>query len=190
MVSTPVTSPVTIGVAIPVPEPYATALREHRASFGDPQAATVPTHVTLVPPVPVGATALEGVEAHLTAVAGRHPAFEVRLRGTGTFRPVSPVVFVTVAQGISECELLAEDVRTGPLAGRPQFPYHPHVTVAHHLDDAGLDRAFDCLADYRCDFAVGGFVLYAHDAAAGWRERRAFALGDVGSRSRTDGRPG
>ena len=39
----------------------------------------------------------------------------MRLRGTGTFRPVSPVVFVNVAEGISRCELLADAVRRGPL---------------------------------------------------------------------------
>ncbi len=67
----------------------------------------------------------------------------MHLRGTGTFRPVSPVVFVTVAEGISGCEQLASSVRRGPLAADLQFPYHPHVTVAHHLDDDTLDRAFE-----------------------------------------------
>ena len=70
-------------------------------------------------------------------------AFRIRLRGTGTFRPVSPVVFVMVAEGISGCEQLAVSVRRGPLAVDLQFPYHPHVTVAHHLADGSLDRAFD-----------------------------------------------
>ncbi len=185
-----VTTPVTIGVAIALPDPYATELREHRESFGDPQAATVPTHVTLVPPTTVGADTLGDLEPHLADVALRHEPFAVRLRGTGTFRPVSPVVFVTVAQGISECELLAKDVRTGPLDMQPEFPYHPHVTVAHHLDEAGLDRAFDTLSAYRCDFEVDAFVLYAHDVTAGWRERRAFALGVARTRPRTGGEQG
>ena len=33
-----------------------------------------------------------------------------------------------------------------------RFPYHPHVTVAHHLADAQLDRAFAELADFECEF--------------------------------------
>lgn len=174
--SSAVTGAVTIGVAIAVPEPYASELRELRASFGDLQARTVPTHVTLVPPLTVHADDLGRIDRHLADVAGRHGAFAMRLRGAGTFQPVSPVVFVAVAQGISECELLAHDVRNGPLAVRLDYPYHPHVTVAHHVEQAGLDRAFDCLAGYRCDFDVTAFARFAHHDGEGWREHRTYPL--------------
>jgi 2'-5' RNA ligase len=167
---------VTIGVAIAVPEPHATTLRRYRASFGDAQAHAVPTHVTLAPPLTVPANTLGGVEQHLAEVAARYRPFTVRLRGTGTFRPVSAVVFITVAQGISECELLAAAVRRGLPDVPASYPYHPHVTVAHHLDDEALDRAFDTLADYRADFTVDDFVLYAHDPDQGWRRHAAFRL--------------
>ena len=59
-----------------------------------------------------------------------------------------------VVEGISECELLAQAVRRGPLAVELHFPYHPHVTIAHHLADAQLDRAFAELADFECEFAA------------------------------------
>lgn len=168
-----------IGVAIAVPEPYGTLLREQRESFGDRQAQSIPTHITLVPPTRIadGDGGLGFIEDHLTAMAGRHQAFSVRLRGTGTFRPVSPVVFVAVAAGISECELLASDVRTGPLAMQLDFPYHPHVTVAHDVDELGLDRAFDTLATHECEFGVEDFGLYVHNGDEGWLRRRTFALG-------------
>ena len=71
-----------------------------------------------------------------------------------------------LAEGISGCEQLAFSVRRGPLAVDLQFPYHPHVTVAHHLDDAALDQAFDELAAFECDFAVDHFSLYVHDGRA------------------------
>ena len=77
-------------------------------------------------------------------------AFEVHLRGTGTFRPVSPVVFVSLVQGISQTEQLAAAVRSGPLDVDVEFPFHPHVTVAHHLTDEQMDRAFDELAEFDC----------------------------------------
>ena len=41
------------------------------------------------------------------AVASAHQPFTVHLRGTGTFRPITEVVFVTLAIGISDCERLA-----------------------------------------------------------------------------------
>jgi 2'-5' RNA ligase len=90
---------------------------------------------------------------------------------------VSPVVFVAVAEGISQCEALAEAVRRGPLGMELQFPYHPHVTVAHHLDDVVLDKAFDDLAGFECVFEVDRFHLYTHDAALGWQPTREFPLG-------------
>ena len=97
------------------------------------------------------------MEKHLAEVARRATeVFGVHLRGTGTFRPVSPVVFVTLVEGISQCEQLAGLVRRGPLAIELEFPYHPHVTVAHHLDDAALDRAFEELAGFDCTFDGDG----------------------------------
>ena len=168
--------PVTVGVAVAVPEPYATDLREHRASFGDPAADTVPTHVTLLPPTLLECGDMADVQSHLEVVARRHRAFPMRLRGTGTFRPVSPVVFVTVARGISECELLSESVCSGPLDRELAFPYHPHVTVAHDVSEPELDRAFDTLADFACGFDVDAFTLYVHEAGQGWRPDRVFPL--------------
>lgn len=167
----------TIGVAIPIPEPYATELQTHRASFGDTQAAAIPTHITLVPPTAVDGP-LDEVEQHLSAVASRHDQFGLRLRGTATFRPVSPVVFVNVTEGISDCELLAASVRNGPLAQQLAFPYHPHVTVAHHLDEDALDRAYETLADYECSFEVRAFLLYVHGDDGLWRPQSTFALAE------------
>lgn len=166
----------TIGVAIAVPEPYGEELRGHRASFGDPQAEAIPTHVTLLPPTAFDDDELDDVVRRLGLVAEKHGPFEMRLRGTATFRPVSPVVFVSLAQGISECELLAEAVR-GELAREAlRYPYHPHVTVAHDLPDLALDTAFDSLAGYEANFSVAGFALYVHDETNGWVREREFGL--------------
>src|SRR6478672_9495205 len=46
-------SGLTIGVAVGIPEPYATELREWRHKFGDPMASAIPPHVTLLPPTEV-----------------------------------------------------------------------------------------------------------------------------------------
>jgi len=166
----------TIGVAVAIPEPWATQLQEYRAAVGDATATMIPTHITLVPPTEVEGE-LDEIESHLAEAATEVDAFSVHLRGTGTFRPVSPVVFVTLVEGISQCELLAGAVRRGPLEVDLAFPYHPHVTVAHHLPDGQLDQAFDELADFECEFGVEDFHLYVHDEEQGWRPTRDFALG-------------
>jgi 2'-5' RNA ligase len=170
----------TIGVAVAIPEPWATQLQEYRTSVGDATATMIPTHITLVPPTEV-AGELTTIEAHLSAAAAMVDAFCVHLRGTGTFRPVSPVVFVSLVEGISQCEQLAAVVRRGPLETDLHYPYHPHVTVAHHLPDAQLDQAFEELADFECEFDVTDFHLYVHDSELGWQPTRDFPLGDPGA---------
>jgi 2'-5' RNA ligase len=164
-----------IGVALSIPEPWATELQDYRTAL-DPSAQLIPTHVTLVPPTELDADDLAPVEEHLAKVAAEGSAFQVHLRGTGTFRPVSPVVFVSLVQGISQVEQLAAAVRSGPLDIDVEFPFHPHVTVAHHLGDDDLDRAFADLAEFECAFEVTDFHLYVHDDLDGWQPTRDYAL--------------
>lgn len=167
----------TIGVAIAIPEPWASELQNYRTSVGDTTATQIPTHITLIPPVEVADADLDAVTTHLAGAAATVEPFDIHLRGTGTFRPVSPVVFVTVVEGISQCEVLASAVRQGPLAVDLRFHYHPHVTVAHHLDDPTLDRAFDELAGFECRFTADSFSLYVHDEQAGWQPTHEYGLG-------------
>lgn len=167
----------TIGVAVAIPEPWALRLQEYRVDLGDETAYSIPTHITLIPPTQIDTDAVPEVVEHLAGVATRHRPFRIHLRGTGTFRPVSPVVFVAVAEGIPGCEQLADDVRSGPLKRELEFPYHPHVTIAHHLDDASLDRAFEELAGFDCAFTAGEFHLYVHGEDEGWVPTRTFTLG-------------
>ena len=117
---------------------------------------------------------VDEVEAHLQGVAARHGAFTMHLRGSSTFRPISPVVFVPLVQGIGECERLETDVRSGPLLRDVKFPYHPHVTVAHELPDDVLDRAFAELAGYDARFQVWGFTMFEKGADSVWRPQRDF----------------
>lgn len=168
----------TIGVAVAIPEPWARQLQDYRTSIGDLTALEIPTHITLLPPTKVEHADLDAIENHLDEVARQLEAFAVHLRGTGTFRPISPVIFVSLIEGISGCEILAEAVRSGPLAVELAFPYHPHVTIAHDLDEAVLNRAFVELAPFECEFVVDRFHLYCHEAAEGWHPTRDFVLAD------------
>ncbi|WP_438303303.1 2'-5' RNA ligase family protein [Streptomyces sp. HUAS TT11] len=170
---------VTIGVSIAVPEPHGSQLQELRAGFGDAAAHGIPTHVTLLPPTEVDARELPVIEAHLVEVAEAGRPFPMRLAGTGTFRPLSPVVYVRVVQGAEVCTRLQKQVRdaSGPLARELLFPYHPHVTVAHGIDEAAMDRAHEELADYRAEWPCTGFALYEQGADGVWRKLREFVFG-------------
>lgn len=167
----------THGVAITVPEPHGSALQEARERFGDPLARFIPPHITLLPPTEIDAPRLDAFTAHLKSVAATHAPFIMTLSGAGTFRPLSPVVFVQVSLGISQCEKLESAVRSGPVERHLEFNYHPHVTIAHHLGEEQLDAAFEGFVDFRCTFVVETFELYDQDDDGVWRPLSSFALG-------------
>jgi 2'-5' RNA ligase len=166
-----------ISVSIAVPPPFAGELQRLRASFGDPSARTIPTHITLLSPTEIADDDGREIHDHLQTVADAQCPFTVLLRSTGTFRPISPVVFVQVAGGISACERIEQAIRTGPLKRDVQFYYHPHVTIAHHVDDRAMDRAFNELATYECSFEVSAFDLFEHGSDLVWRPVSTFAFG-------------
>ena len=168
------------GVAIGLPEPIHSELQGWREKLGDPNAAAIPPHITLLPPTALDDYRLHDVEEHLRQVAAAEESFEVHLRGASTFRPVSPVVFVPLAVGISGCERVEGKVRSGPLARDLGFPYHPHVTVAHDVGDEMLDRAFTALSSYDAHFTVWGFTLFEQGPDKVWRPQRDFAFGRGG----------
>lgn len=170
---------VTIGVSIAVPEPHGSLLQERRTGFGDAAAHGIPTHVTLLPPTEIEAADLPAVDAHLGEVAATGRPFPMRLCGTGTFRPLSPVVYLKVVEGAEVCARLQQLVRdpSGPLVRELLFPYHPHVTVAHGIDEEAMDRAFEDLSGYEAAWSCTGFALHEQGADGVWRQLRAYTFG-------------
>lgn len=168
----------TIGIAIGIPQPWGAELDAARASTGDPLAALIPSHVTLLGPtmLPVSADLDRHLDELLVSVAERNAPFSIQLRGTGTFRPVSQVVFVALATGIGECEQLAGAIRTGPLARELAHPYHPHVTIGHDVPEPALDDVFDRMADYSARFDVDHFTRYEHNGSGSWQPIRDYPL--------------
>jgi 2'-5' RNA ligase len=166
-----------IGVAIEVPQPYGGQLQRWRQRLGDSEAMRVPPHVTLLPPTTIPDQRIEVVEEHLRRIAADERPFTITLRGTGTFRPVSPVTFVQLATGISDCERLEKRVRSGPLHREIKFNYHPHVTVAQDVPEEALERGFTELAGFTATFPVESFTLYEEGRDRVWRPQREFAFG-------------
>jgi 2'-5' RNA ligase len=168
---------VVLGVSIAIPQPHAGTLSRWREQAGDPQAHLVPPHVTLLPPTVVDAAQVPAIEAHLSAAAKAAQPFSMHLSGTGTFRPVSQVVFVRVATGQADCERLEEEVRSGPIKRTLEFPYHPHVTVAQDVAPTALDEVHDGLSDFVARFGVRSFTMFQRGTGGSWHPRRAFPLG-------------
>jgi 2'-5' RNA ligase len=159
---------ITVGVAIPVPPPWGEVLDRARIDSGDPLGGMVPAHLTLLGPTEIPADSLDAYRVHLAAVAGACPQFDLHLRGTGSFRPVTEVVFVAVVDGIAVCEQLEAAIRRGPAERERTFPYHPHVTIAQNVGTPALDTAFSSLAAFEAKFRVESFTLYTHPNPGAW----------------------
>jgi 2'-5' RNA ligase len=174
---------VTIGVSIAVPEPHGSQLQERRAGFGDAAAHGIPTHVTLLPPTEVEDADLAAIEEHLVEVAAAGRPFPMRLSGTGTFRPLSPVVYVRVVEGAEACTWLQKQVRdaSGPVARELNFPYHPHVTVAHDVPTDMLDMAYAGLADLHVEFRVESFTEFEQLPGGAWAVSQEYPLTGPGA---------
>src|SRR5690348_735931 len=95
----------TLGVAIAIPQPHAAVLATSRRRAVDAAADVVWPHVTLLPPTPVPRADMDDIYTHLAEVASASEPFVMHLPGTGTFRPTSPVVFIQIARGVSDCEV-------------------------------------------------------------------------------------
>ncbi len=164
-----------VGVVVLLPQDAAALVRGTRRELGLCE-SEIPAHVTLLPPTDVDAGQLRDIEEHLAKVAGTVAPFGVRLVGTGSFRPVTPVAYLRVVQGVGAFDEAQREVRTGPLARELTFPYHPHATIAHTDDDAVLDAAAARLAGVEIAFTATGFVLYTKTPDGAWRRRGSFGL--------------
>ncbi|MFX5460797.1 hypothetical protein ABTD39_19675, partial [Acinetobacter baumannii] len=77
---------------------------------------------------------------------------------------------------IGNCELIATDVRRGPLDRPLAYPYHPHVTVAHDVAADMLELAYSGLADLSAEFEVTHFTEFEQTTSGAWTVAREYPL--------------
>ncbi|GAA1497354.1 2'-5' RNA ligase family protein [Paeniglutamicibacter kerguelensis] len=163
-----------LGVVIEVPSPLRESLRAWRCTYGGEAAARVEPHITLVSG---STTDWDAAAAHVRAVAALAGPFRVCLQGTGTFRPVAPVVFLNVREGTEACTALHDSLLRGPLGHDLSHAYHPHLTIAHEVADALMDSAQEDLRDESMGFTVSSIGLFGIDEAGQWSLREELELG-------------
>ncbi|MFJ6417805.1 2'-5' RNA ligase family protein [Paeniglutamicibacter sp. NPDC091659] len=166
-----------LGVVIEIPSPLRESLRAWRRAYGGDAASLVEPHITLVSG---STTDWDAAAAHVRATAALAAPFRVCLQGTGTFRPVAPVVFLNVREGTEACTALHESLLAGPLGHDLSHAYHPHLTIAHEVDDALMDAAQAELRDESMGFTVSSIGLFGIDEAGQWSLREELELGGVG----------
>lgn len=166
------------GVVIELPEPVGRELQDWRASFGDPASYAVPAHITLM--IAARGQSWQDIVERVRAVARQWAPFRVEIDGTGTFRPVSPVVYLRVQEGEEQCRALHQALHEERLVSASPFEFHPHVTVAQSVAEEDLDRAQDMLRTYRAGFLVDRIGLYELDDRGVWRIREQFPFAGRG----------
>jgi len=165
-----------IGVSIPVPEPWASEISQARIGYGDEFAEMIPTHITIVGPTAVKISDIPAIIVQLDNACDQIPKFQVTLEGTGTFRPISPVSYINIVDGATDCANLAARANKGLLAQTARFPYHPHVTLAHGVPEMMLDQAETDFAHLRARFNADALWLYRHHDDGVWRKLCKFEL--------------
>lgn len=139
---------VVLGIALEVPQPWGEELQQWRLGFGDNTADHMPTHITLWPPTKLPAGTLDSLMRQVTDLCAATAQFPVATAGIASFRPVSPVVFLSIGDGSESLARIHRGVQTFIGDVRPAHPYVPHITVAFHLPDSVLDAAESALGDF------------------------------------------
>ena len=85
-------------------------------------------HLTLLPPRQLHGTESSALQL-LEQICGEAEPFEVTLGAVESFTPVTPTVFIRVAQASRMCDLHAQ-LNTQALQCREEWPYIPHMTIA------------------------------------------------------------
>ena len=166
------------GVVIELPEPVGRELQDWRASFGDPASYAAPAHITLM--IAPKLASWNDLAQRVAAVAREWWPFRVEINGTGTFRPVSPVVYLRIAEGREQCRALHEALHEEQLVSASPFEFHPHVTIAQSVDEDDLDRAQEMLRTYRAGFLVDRIGLYQLDGHGAWQVREEVPVPGTG----------
>src|SRR5918995_2392187 len=171
----PMTRP-RLGVIARLPEPLAIHVQAWRRALGDPAAARIAPHLTLVPPQTVAERDLDRAVALVQRAAAEAVPFLVELDGAATFLPDSPVAYLVVREGGPALQALEAALRESPL-DRRTHPFHPHVTVVQDLPADRIEAAAVELAGFRAVFPVRELALLREDRDKVWRALATPALG-------------
>lgn len=111
----------------------------------------------------------------LRRLVGQFGTGTITLVGTGTFRPMSDVVFLSVGEGDQLLRSLHEQCLTLGDSASP-FLYHPHMTLVQDEPRRTLESALADFRDYWATVPVHALKAYIGDVT-GWRPAGTVPLG-------------
>jgi 2'-5' RNA ligase len=98
------------------------------------------THVTVLPPRPLGAGLADGAWDDLNDYLNDFPPFRVELTSIEVFKGTN-VIYLAVGAGFRELEQMHAALNRGPLHFAEPYQYHPHVTLAQELTPDQVEAA-------------------------------------------------
>lgn len=106
-----------------------------------PEMPHLAAHLTILPPRRLPGTEREAVEA-LTEICRRVEPFEIELGDVESFVPVTPTVFIRVAQDGQRMRDLHDRLgRDTALRGEEDWPYMPHMTIIKTVSELHAQTA-------------------------------------------------
>jgi len=116
-----------------------------------PDLPHLPAHLTILPPRCLQGSEISALET-LEDVCSRAEPFEVILGDAETFVPVTPTVFVRVANGANHMQHLHDLLNTQALSAVEEWPYMPHLTIVKLSSEELAQKAYITARDRWAQF--------------------------------------
>lgn len=120
-----------------------------------PELPHLAAHVTILPPRLLQGTESAALET-LSDICSQVEPFEASLGEMETFIPATPTVFIRVCHSAQRLRDLHDQLNTGGLAFKEEWPYMPHMTIIKVATEEQAQKAYltarkrwDCFADPR-----------------------------------------
>jgi len=146
-----------------------------------PATAHMAAHLTILPP-----RHLSGPEADalrfLEGACRNAAPFDVDLGEVTTFLPVTPTVFIRVAQGAQRMRELHDQFSVKALCCPEEWPYIPHLTIAKMEREQQVPEALAIARERWAEFAEGRRIhidelIFVRENSDGWQDVAALPLG-------------
>jgi len=148
-----------------------------------PDMAHLAAHVTILPPRHLVGSEADAVEA-LTKICRTVEPFEIELGDVETFVPVTPTVFIRVAESAQRMrdlhDLLSQNVALG---GKEDWPYMPHMTIIKTAAESHAQTAVQVARARWQNFAgarrirIEELTFVREDSNSGWIDLSSVTLG-------------
>ena len=144
------------------------------------------SHVSILPPRPLAGSEAEATR-FIQAGGRHHAAFQVNLDQIEVF-PVTKVIYIALAAGIADLHAMHAQFNANALRYIEPYAYHPHITLAQELPEAGHSGALQlCQARWKeyagpRYFPVETLTFVQNTASRGWLDLSEARLEMAGSR--------